>query len=43
MWERRVQHGGERPMQAAERWVNERLDHLGIVVGVCQEMGVATW
>ncbi|HZR39746.1 MAG TPA: hypothetical protein VFB12_06510 [Ktedonobacteraceae bacterium] len=26
-------------MQAAESYVNERLDHLGIVAGVCQEIG----
>jgi hypothetical protein len=32
-----------REMQAAERYVNERLDHLGIVVGVCQEIGLAGW
>ncbi len=30
-------------MQATERYVNERLDHLGIVAGVCQEIGLATW
>jgi transposase len=30
-------------MQAAESYVNERLDHLGIVAGVCQEIGLATW
>lgn len=43
MWERRVQHGGGHHMQAAESAVNERLDHLGIVAGVCQEMGLARW
>jgi hypothetical protein len=26
-------------MQAAENDVNERLDHVGIVAGVCQEIG----
>jgi transposase len=26
-----------------EDYVNERLDHLGIVAGVCQEIGVAAW
>ncbi len=30
-------------MQAAESYRNERLDHLGIVAGVCQEIGLATW
>src|SRR5438067_4476521 len=30
-------------MQATEEYVNERLDHLGIVAGVCQEIGLATW
>src|SRR4030081_1799429 len=23
--------------------INERLDHLGIVAGVCQEIGLAAW
>src|SRR5258708_252107 len=30
-------------MQAAESYVNERLDHLGIVAGVCHEIGLASW
>jgi transposase len=30
-------------MPAAENYVNERLDHLGIVAGVCQEIGLASW
>lgn len=30
-------------MQAAESYVNERLDHLGSVAGVCQEFGLAAW
>jgi transposase len=30
-------------MQAAESYINERLDHLGIVAGVCQEVGLANW
>src|SRR5260370_17694222 len=30
-------------MQAADSYVNERLDHLGIVAGVCQEIGLAAW
>ncbi len=30
-------------MEAAESYVNERLDHLGIVAGVCQEIGLASW
>ncbi len=30
-------------MQGPEEYVNERLDHLGIVAGVCQEIGLAEW
>ena len=30
-------------MQAREEYVNERLDHLGIVAGVCQEIGLGAW
>ena len=30
-------------MEEAEAYVNERLDHLGIVAGVCQEIGLAKW
>lgn len=30
-------------MQEAEEYVNERLDHLGIVAGVCREIGLAEW
>jgi transposase len=30
-------------MAPEERYVNERLDHLGIVAGVCQEIGLAAW
>ncbi len=30
-------------MATEERYVNERLDHLGIVAGMCQEIGLATW
>jgi len=30
-------------MAGAENYVNERLDHLGIVAGVCQEIGLAAW
>ena len=30
-------------MQGAEQYVKERLDHLGIVAGVCQELGLAAW
>ncbi|GCE18266.1 IS1634 family transposase [Dictyobacter kobayashii] len=30
-------------MQRAEEYQNERLDHLGIVAGVCQEIGLAAW
>jgi hypothetical protein len=28
-------------MSSEESYINERLDHLGIVAGVCQEMGLA--
>jgi hypothetical protein len=28
-------------MQPPESYVNERLDHLGVVAGVCQEIGLA--
>jgi transposase len=30
-------------MQAAESYVNERLDHLGRVAGVCEEIGIAAY
>ena len=30
-------------MQGTEEYVNERLDHLGIVAGVCREIGLAKW
>src|SRR5437763_15544532 len=30
-------------MLSEENYVNERLDHLGIVAGVCQEIGLAAW
>ncbi len=30
-------------MTTAESYINERLDHLGIVAGVCQEIGLASW
>jgi len=30
-------------MQSEESYINERLDHLGIVAGVCQEIGLAAW
>src|SRR6202162_4988431 len=30
-------------MLPEERYINERLDHLGIVAGVCQEIGLAAW
>ena len=30
-------------MTTPERYVNEGLDHLGIVAGVCQEIGLAEW
>jgi hypothetical protein len=30
-------------MLSEQRYINERLDHLGIVAGVCQEIGLAAW
>jgi transposase len=30
-------------MSTTEMYTNERLDHLGIVAGVCQEIGLAAW
>src|SRR5438067_8424933 len=30
-------------MTTTDRYMNERLDHLGIVAGVCQEIGLAAW
>ena len=30
-------------MAPEEIYINERLDHLGIVAGVCQEIGLAGW
>ena len=30
-------------MTTAESYLNERLDHLGIVAGVCREIGLAAW
>src|SRR5438552_10394717 len=30
-------------MQADEQYRNERLDHLGIVAGVCREIGLVEW
>ena len=30
-------------MTATELYMNERLDHLGIVADVCQEIGLAAW
>jgi transposase len=30
-------------MPLEESYINERLDHLGIVAGVCQEIGLAAW
>jgi len=30
-------------MLLEESYLNERLDHLGIVAGVCQEIGLASW
>jgi transposase len=30
-------------MTATDQYTNQRLDHLGIVAGVCQEIGLAAW
>ena len=30
-------------MTTTDMYVNERLDHLGIVAGACQEIGLAAW
>src|SRR5215469_18862195 len=30
-------------MATEESYINERLDHLGLVAGVCQEIGLAGW
>jgi len=30
-------------MTTTDKYLNERLDHLGIVTGVCQEIGLAAW
>ncbi len=30
-------------MEGSENYVNERLDHLGVVAAVCQEIGLAEW
>src|SRR5215472_2489090 len=30
-------------MQASEEYQNERLDHLGIVAGTCQKIGLVEW
>ena len=30
-------------MQTSESYINERLDHLGVVAGVCQEIGLAAY
>src|SRR5947209_13125182 len=30
-------------MTTTDKYLNERLDHLGIVAGVCQEIGLAAW
>lgn len=30
-------------MMVEESYVNERLDHLGITAGACQEVGLAAW
>jgi hypothetical protein len=30
-------------MEGAEDYVDERLDQLGLVAGVCHEIGLATW
>src|SRR5215467_8180743 len=35
--------GANEGMQPPENYVNERLDHLGVVAGVCEEIGLAAY
>src|SRR5260221_12209724 len=35
--------GANKGMQTPESYVNERLDHLGLVAGVCEEIGLAAY
>jgi transposase len=35
--------GAKEGMQTPENYVNERLDHLGVVAGVCEEIGLAAY
>jgi hypothetical protein len=35
--------GANEGMQTPESYVNERLDHLGVVAGVCEEIGLAAY
>ncbi|HCF85595.1 MAG TPA: hypothetical protein DEV72_10355 [Ktedonobacter sp.] len=30
-------------MQSAENYVNERLDYLGVITGVCEEIGLVAY
>jgi hypothetical protein len=30
-------------MTGEERYINDRLDYVGVVAGVCQEIGQAAW
>jgi hypothetical protein len=39
----KVNEGAEQGMQTSESYVNERLDHLGVIAGVCEEIGLATY
>lgn len=39
-WSCEVHRSRGLPMTTTDIYVNERLDHLGIVAGVCQEIGL---
>jgi hypothetical protein len=36
----KTRKGANEGIQTLESYVNERLDHLGVVAGVCQEIGL---
>lgn len=42
-WGKNARGNEVRALPPADQYVNERLDHLGIVAGVCQEIGLAAW
>jgi transposase len=39
----RIESTKDGGLKMEQDYVNERLDHLGIVAGVCQELGLAAW